>query len=196
MSDQEIIMLLSQRDNRAYHYLYSNYYQLLCTVAYSIVQDHYDAECIVGDLIFHLWEHYDSIHIQKSLKAFLISSTRNRALNHIRTAKNKYEIHLSKITDPDIHPDRFFVDNNHPLGHLLTQELERDIQEAVNNLPTETNRVFRLSRFEGMSNQEIADTLQISINTVKYHIKQALALLRKALGKYFILAIIYIGHFF
>ena len=58
---------------------------------------------------------------------------------------------------------------------------------AVNRLPNECRKVFWLSRFEGRKNEEIASELGISINTVKYHIKHALALLLCDLQKYLVI---------
>lgn len=64
------------------------------------------------------------------------------------------------------------------------QELESEIMQAIDKLPEECGRVFRMSRFEEKKYEEIACELNISVNTVKYHIKRALALLHEDLGKY------------
>ena len=70
------------------------------------------------------------------------------------------------------------------MGRLLERELEDKISEAVAAIPLESRRVFMLSRYHDMSYQEIAQDLGISVNTVKYHIKQALVILREKLGRY------------
>nr|WP_238319211.1 sigma-70 family RNA polymerase sigma factor [Segatella baroniae] len=77
-------------------------------------------------------------------------------------------------------------DRSHPLGHLLEKELEQAVGEAVERLPEDCRRVFKMSRFDGKKNAEIAQELGISVNTVKYHIKNALRLLQQQLGKYFV----------
>ena len=64
--------------------------------------------------------------------------------------------------------------------------MEDEIIRSINRLGEECKRVFRKSRFEHKKNEEIAAELGISVNTVKYHIKQALARLRHDLGKYLI----------
>ena len=66
----------------------------------------------------------------------------------------------------------------------MAQELEGEITKAIGRLPEECRCVFQMSRFEEKKYEEIARELQISVNTVKYHIKHALALLREDLGKY------------
>ena len=73
-----------------------------------------------------------------------------------------------------------------PLTSLLERELEEKIEEAIRNLPKETRAVFTKSRFEHKKNEEIAEELGISVNTVKYHMKRALSILHNDLGKYFV----------
>ena len=79
--------------------------------------------------------------------------------------------------------------DDYPLGRLLEKELEGEIMKAIARLPEDCRRVFRLSRFEEKKYSEIADELGISVNTVKYHIKRALALLHEDLSKYLAVAI-------
>ena len=79
---------------------------------------------------------------------------------------------------------QYVKDSNYPLGRLLEKELENEIMNAINRLPDECRKVFNMSRFENRKYEEIAQELKISVNTVKYHIKHALALLHEDLGKY------------
>ena len=88
--------------------------------------------------------------------------------------------------------DFLFVDDKQPLGMLLEQELEDELKRSIDELPLECRRVFYKSRFEQKKYEEIAEELGISVNTVKYHIKNALAFLQKRLGNYLKLLIIYI----
>ena len=71
----------------------------------------------------------------------------------------------------------------------MEQELEGEIMKAIDRLPEECRRVFRMSRFEERKYEEIARQLEISVNTVKYHIKRALTLLHEDLGKYLTVAV-------
>ena len=75
-------------------------------------------------------------------------------------------------------------DNVHPLGNLLKEELESKIHESINKLPPVCKQVFTMSRFREMSYEEISCELGISVNTVKYHIKSALVILKKELGTF------------
>ena len=62
--------------------------------------------------------------------------------------------------------------------------LEGEVMKSINRLPEDCRRVFSMSRFDEKKYEEIAHELQISVNTVKYHIKHALTLLHEDLGKY------------
>jgi RNA polymerase sigma-70 factor (ECF subfamily) len=86
---------------------------------------------------------------------------------------------------------------DYPLGRLLEKELEDQVRKSIEQLPPQCRQVFKLSRFEGKHNPEIADQLGISINTVKYHLRYALSFLRKDLQKYLVLALFFsLHHFF
>ena len=75
---------------------------------------------------------------------------------------------------------------------LLEKELEQEISKAIDEMPEESRIVFKKSRFELKKNEEIAQELGISVNTVKYHIKRALSFLRERLRGYLPLLILVI----
>ena len=77
-----------------------------------------------------------------------------------------------------------FVDTDHPLGLLIRQELEAEINRCINLLPKECRQVFVKSRVEQKQYKEIAAEMGISVNTVKYHMKNAMKLLQGALQGY------------
>ena len=68
------------------------------------------------------------------------------------------------------------------MGWLLEEEMKNTAKKAVDELPTECRQVFELSRYEGKKYSEIAQELGISVNTVKYHIKNAIKILSSRLS--------------
>ena len=73
-----------------------------------------------------------------------------------------------------------------PYGTLLSRELEEKVIQAIEALPGECRQVFLKSRMENEKNKEVAEELGISVNTVKYHLKDALKILREKLEHYLI----------
>ena len=75
-------------------------------------------------------------------------------------------------------------DGSIPLGKLLDDEFRSVVISAINSLPEDSRKVFELSRNIGLKYEDIAQELGISVNTVKYHMKQSLSILRNLLEKY------------
>ena len=77
-------------------------------------------------------------------------------------------------------------ENDLPVGILIEKELEDKIELSINHLPQQTKKVFQLKRTEELSYEEISSQLNISVNTVKYHMKSALNILRVELATYLV----------
>ena len=182
MKDTIIIEHLRRGDEVAFKCIYECHYVLLCRFANQILND------------TALSEHRREIEITYSVRAYLMRAVRNRCLNELQSLSHREELHFSSFMLPENMEflDSVFVEENQPLGVLLEQELEDELTRSIEELPVECRTVFKKSRFEQKKYEEIALELGISINTVKYHMKNALALLQKRLDNYLHLLIIYI----
>lgn len=194
MKDTIIIENLRNGDEHAFKCIYERHYVLLCRFANQLLNDVSLSEEVVDDAIFYLWEHRREIEITYSVRAYLMRAVRNRCLNELQSLHRREELHFSSFTFPENMEflDSIFVEENQPLGNLLQQELEEEINRSIEELPLECRIVFQKSRFEQKKYEEIASELGVSVNTVKYHIKNALAFLQKRLDNYLQLLIIYI----
>ncbi|MEJ8739032.1 RNA polymerase sigma-70 factor [Phocaeicola sp. HCN-6420] len=195
MHEEELLIeKLRKGDEKAFRLLYDRHYVLLCRFANQILNNAALAEEVVDDVIFYLWEHRQEVEIHYSIRAYLMRAVRNRCLNELQSQNHREELRLSSFLSPESMDflDSLFVDDKQPLGVLLEQELEDELKRSINELPLECRRVFYKSRFERKKYEEIATELGISVNTVKYHIKNALAFLQKRLGNYLRLLIVYI----
>lgn len=181
-----LVEQLKKGNEKAFQFLYEHHYVILCHIAENYVKDQFVAETIVGDTIFHIWEIRETLEITTSLRRYLVQAVRNRCINYLNTENYRKEIVFSLLPDTELFEENILIDDSQPLGTLLEQELEIKIEEAITQLPKECQRVFIKSRFDGKSYEEISQELNISVNTVKYHIKNALASLRRSLKKYLI----------
>lgn len=191
--EEQIVEGVKAGKDKAFRELYDVYYRRLFCIARQYLQDEFIAETIVSDVFFHLWESRKSLLIQTSLNAYLIRSVRNYSINYLQKNYVEKEVSLNNI---DITSPLLFLSDDYPLGRLMEKELAQKIHEEINALPEETRRVFILSRIEELKHEEIATKLNISVNTVKYHIKQALSILRERLKDYLISIILFFPHFF
>lgn len=184
-----LIYSLQSGDNQAYKYIYDHHYVLLCKIAYEFLKDDFLAESIVDDIIFHLWEKRDTLEITTSLRSYLVQAVRNRCINYLNLEREKREVRFSVIDQQNEWLENAFYSDDYPLGRLLEDELEQEIKKAIDRLPEECKTVFHKSRFEEKRYEQIAEELGISINTVKYHIKNAIARLSTDLNKYLLILI-------
>lgn len=181
--EEHIIKGVKEGDDSAFRHLYDIYYHRLFCIARQYLQDEFLAETIVSDVFFHLWETRKTLDIRISLNAYLIRMVRNFSLNYLQKNYVEKEVSLNGI---DLSSPLLFLSEDYPLGRLMEKELIEKVHEEINRLPKETRQVFILSRLEELKHEEIATQLGISVNTVKYHIKQALSILRARLKDYII----------
>jgi len=174
-SDETLLIAgLKRGDELAYRYLFDNYYRKLVTFANRILIDADSSRNMVQDTFVNLYDKRDVITIHTNLKAHLFQTVRNRCLNLVKHEKMKKE-HHSRIASSNDHFDL-------PSQHVETGEIEACIRATINDLPAQCQRIFKLSRDEGKSNQEIAEMLDLSKRTVETQISKALKRLRDELA--------------
>lgn len=179
MDEHDLILKLQNSSHKAYEIIFKQYYAFLCAVAYEYVHDKYTSQSIVEDVMLTLWEKRKQISVTKSIKAYLMKAVRNQAIDFIRADQSFRSV---DITDKQY--QNCFVPDEDIFEQLVSRELEELIQQIIDGLPEECRKVFILSRYEGKSYQEISNELGVSVNTVKYHIKNALSIFRESLSGY------------
>ena len=185
IQEEQLISQLTDGAEQAYKYIYDHYYVSLCHLANKYLQDGSQAEMIVGDAIFHLWEIREKVQIKTSLLGYLINSVRNRSLNYLALARVRCEVPMSRlVTASGFEQAGHATSKDHALESMYQKELNQELEKALGSLSTECKTVFLKSRLEEKKYEEISQELGISVNTVKYHIKNALRLLRERVHQY------------
>ena len=192
ITDNNVMIYLREGNEYAFRFIFDKYYDFLCMVADSYLRDEYISETIVGDIIYNLWEIKDNIDIKYSLRSYLVRSVKNRCINYLQQEYIQREISINQYEDKAAIEELFFIENKHPLESLLEQELENKINSIINELSPECRAVFKMSRCDGMKYEEIASELNISVNTVKYHMKNALGKLRLELKDYILSILVFL----
>jgi len=174
--DRQILNLLKSDGEKAMEIIYSDYYNYLCHATYKILNDSVSTEDIVQDVLMEIWKKKDTLNITISLKAYMRRASINKALNYLRSKRMQFE-------DDDKYTETFIAtDDSHQA--LEYSEFSDMIDGSIESLPEKCRLVFSLSRFEGMTYQQIADKLEISIKTVENQISKALKILRKDIKEY------------
>lgn len=183
-SEHEIFRNLCQGDEGAFEYFFKKYYRRLFDYVFDILKDSLAAEEIVEELFFKVWERRSQLNVQTSPVAYLFRTAYNNSLNYIKHKKveDKYLAYHSQRSIAELEK----TNNSFPLSTLIEQDFEVRLQKSLEKLPDQCRLIFVMSRIEGKNNQEIAENLQISINTVKTQLLRALTRLKKDLKQFFI----------
>ena len=174
---QFLINRLKNGDESAYELLFEEYYRGLTIYANKYVNDLETAKEIVQDLFVHLYEKREYLDINSSLKSYLFRSTHNRCINYINAQKIRMQHAEYVYKTADIKEDVLEQEVN-------KTELEEALFDAINQLPPKCKSIFKMNRFEGMSNTEIAEQLKLSKRTVETQISKALRILRVKIEPY------------
>lgn len=168
--------------------LFKLHFAELCNVAYAVVKDNDQARDVVQQVYIKFWDKRDSVDINDNIKSYLKRAVVNTAINHLdKVKKLKLEEDFQSF---DISDDGDSVKKEQRIA-----EVNLAIKASVMDLPEKCQVVFSLSRYEGMTNQEVADYLDISVKAVEKHISRALKELREKLQPYlrFITIILFVG---
>jgi len=177
MEDSFLISGLMNGNKHSFEELFKKYYSPLVVFAMKMVKDDDLARELVQDVFVNFYEKRESIVIHTSLKAHLYQSVKNRCINYINRDKNLRQHHL--IIEREGKENDLYIQNA-----MEESELDEKLMQVIHSLPEKCREVFEMSRFDGKSNQEIADALQISKRTVETQISKALKMLREKMSEY------------
>ncbi|RPD42066.1 RNA polymerase sigma-70 factor [Chitinophaga barathri] len=179
-SDIELWQCCRQDDIRAYNALFDRYAKLLYRQATGYVKDTMDAEELVMDLLFNLWQKRG--HLQpdagNNVRAYLMHAMRNRIINYLQknipAAANSIEI-LAENT---------LVESRQADYSIISKDMETVYRSNVDKLSPRRREVFKLSREQNLSYAEIAQQMNLSVNTVENYMVSALSTLREQTKEY------------
>lgn len=174
-TDHDLVSLLREGSKEAYTEIYNRYKWLLHTHAYKKLGDRDAANDLIQELFASLWTKRGDIYLTSTLSAYLYTAIRNRVLNIIehRQVETKY---IDSLAD-------FAAGYTAATDHLIRErQLTALIEKEIAALPPKMREVFQLSRKSHLTHNEIAQHLNISEQTVKKQIKNALKILRVRLG--------------
>jgi RNA polymerase sigma-70 factor (ECF subfamily) len=175
--EKALIIRLKNDDMAAFDQIYHKYNRLLYGFAIKIVKFNHDAEDIVHDVFLKLWQNRKSIKEDTSFKSFLFTIAYHTIVNLIRK-KSVTEEYIEALKDIQKEPPAVSGADL----EIEFNELNEKLRNVLEKLPSRQKEVYQLSRDEGLTYSEIAEKLDISVNTVENHMTRALKYLRNQLG--------------
>ncbi|HMI62114.1 MAG TPA: RNA polymerase sigma-70 factor [Puia sp.] len=158
---QELLELVSVGDQTAFRKLYAHFYKRLFHFALALVKIRESAEEIVEDVFVRIWQQRENLHAIKNLRVYLYTATKNSSLNFLSQKARQ------SITEPFDHIHVGLDDSAiTPEQILITAEIHKKIQKAVEALPPRCKMIFKLVREDGLKYREISEILNISVNTI------------------------------
>lgn len=178
MMDEEkkAVIRLKEGNRLAFTMVYMEYHKRLYSFACHYLGDRYQAEDAIQWLFLRLWENRQGLNEQMSLKSYLFTSLKNHILNLLRDGKREA-----------LRQERFLrekeeTEDSAILQQLDEEELRKRLAAAISTLSPQKRKICELKLEGNLSNGEIAELLQISVNTVKYQYNQIIKELRNRIS--------------
>ena len=166
-------------DAEAFRLIFDANYERLAYFAYKYVGDKAAAEDIVQEVFVNFWAKRQQWKVTTSLQAYLYGAVRNSCLNYIKF--NKVRTAYAERSNHTEREDALIPEQ------IDAKDLAKLIESGLVNLPVERQKIFRLSREEGLKYREIADQLGISIKTVEAQMGKALKFMREQLKDFLVI---------
>ena len=180
--EQQILYLkIKEGSEEAFNKVFELYYSRLCYFADHILHDFDFSRSLVQEVFVDLWVNREKQEISGSLKSFLFSTVKNRALDVLkhRKVESKFLAYHSEKEETVSFQDL-----------VEEAELNERINSAIQELPPRCRDIFILCRFEELKYSEIAERLNISVKTVEMQINIALKRMRQKLSDYQIIGLL------
>lgn len=169
----EYALSFQQGDEKAFDFFFRELFPSLCFFANRMLDNRCEAEDIASFAFIKIWKRHNQFDNAKNIRAYLYQIVRNDCIKFLiqneRRNRTQREIEYLTIVDTRANCE----------ADIIRAELYSDLYKALNNLPTECRKVFKMLYLEGKSVKEIAKELKVSTSTVKTQKARGLATLRK-----------------
>jgi len=183
-SDEKLMQEIKADNMFAFDTLYNKYSKRLYKFAYSILKSQEESENIVQDVFLGLWENRNKVEKDSSVKYYVFTIAYNSAISIIRkkARESQFIEYLRSLQELNQEP---------AIIELEYHELTDRLDDIINHLPDRQKSVYLLHNLEGLKYSEIAVRLNISVNTIENHMSRAFKTIRKELGNYSLIAILF-----
>lgn len=189
MDDALLVKRLKARDDAALEALISHYEAKVFGLALRVTGEHADAEEVLQDVFWKVLQHIDSFRGESKLSSWIYRITANTALEKVRKRPKTQDLPLAEELGPAMTQDGRIAEpvmdwTQLPHEELEQKELAQRLEVAIAQLPPDYRTVFVLRDVEGLSTEEAAEVLDLSVAALKTRLHRARLFLRKQLTDY------------
>jgi RNA polymerase sigma-70 factor (family 1) len=175
-TDAELWEAICQNDRKAFDVLFERYWAPVYKTAGAYLKDGDAVSQIVHDIFLNIWEKRHSYEI-RCFKTYLTTAARYHVFKTLKARKSDNIVLIEDYSKLEA----FSMSENEGAKNIQTQELKKELEASLSQLPKRCQEIFSLSRTSQLSNDEIAEKLSISKRTVENQLTVALQYLRGVL---------------
>ena len=171
ISDSELALRISGGQKSAYQELFERYAPRIYKFSLSYLKNKTDSEELVQEVFLKIWEKREMLDHSKNIKSFIFKIAVNTSYDFIR--RKNIENAFGDFTKAN-----FKVESDNTWQSVIFEDMKQTLQKLIVPLPEQQQKVFKLSKLDGLTNDEIAANLNISKRTVENHLYRAVTFLK------------------
>ena len=173
-NETELFRMIAEGDEVAFRQIFDLYHSRLAVFIYKLTKSESIAAELVQDIFVKLWFNRAKLSSVTHPQAYIYTMASNRTMDHLRkmSTESKFRADVWKVIS---------LSHNNTDDNIMVRESRQLIEQAVVQLSPQKQKIFRLSRYEGLNHDEIAMHLQLSKSTVKNHLVETLRHIRSFL---------------
>ncbi len=189
INDADLTRRVKSGEKEAYQALFERYAPKIYHFALSYLKSTADSEELVQDVFLKVWEKRDILDASQNIKAFIFKIAINTIYDFIRrkNIENAFQ-EFSKAN--------YAADSNNTWDTVIFEEMQTTINSLVAQMPEQRKKIFKLSKNKGLSNDEIAQELNLSKRTVENQLYRALLFLKEHLRNESAIALLFFFLFY
>lgn len=174
-NSEEVSLAFQRGEERGFDFFYRELYPSLYFFANRITKNTFEAEDIVSHAFIKIWQRHSQFNYAKNIRSYLYQIVRNDCLKFLNQKSKLVEIQneVRYLAVPEL--------NNTCEADIIRAEFYGELYKAINSLPSECQKVFKLLYIQGKTVKEISHELNLSPSTIKTQKARGLAVLRKKL---------------
>lgn len=176
INESDYIEKLASGDHDAFRYIFMKYYPKMKYFIAHIVNSEAIAEELSQDVFEKIWKNRSELPRLHSFNSYVYRMSKNIAFNYNEHKQVERNYLQNREVSREVHMEE----------EMDAKEIEQLVMFEVKRMPEQRRRIFTMSRYENLKNEEIAEMLQITKKTVENHLNLALKQIRKIISLFLV----------